>query len=93
MRRPGPALQKPPQLASAATHYVFGAVRTLQLFQKEGAEMLKLAVLFLIMALVSAFYGSGFVPDTGYLTAKIIAPVFLLLFIVFLGLFIRKPAT
>jgi len=55
--------------------------------------MLKLAVLFLIMALVSAFYGSGFVPDTGYLTAKIIAPVFLLLFIVFLGLFIRKPAT
>jgi len=54
--------------------------------------MLQIAVLFLIGGLVAGFYACGFVPNTSYLAAKILAPVCLVFFVFFLHLFLRKPA-
>ncbi len=54
--------------------------------------MLQIAVLFLIGGLVAGFYACGFVPNTGYLAAKIAAPACFVLFGFFLHLFLRKPA-
>ena len=58
----------------------------------DSSIMLQLAVLFLIGGLVSGFYACGFVPDTSYAAAKILAPVCLGFFAFFLHLHLRQPA-
>ncbi len=58
----------------------------------EGSIMLQVAVFFLIGGLVAGFYACGFVPDTSYTVAKVLAPVCLGFFVFFLHLFLRQPA-
>jgi uncharacterized membrane protein YtjA (UPF0391 family) len=61
------------------------------LFDKE-IQMLRMAVVFLIIALIAAFMGFGLVADFSYTAAKILFFVFLVLAILSLiGGAVRRP--
>jgi uncharacterized membrane protein YtjA (UPF0391 family) len=44
--------------------------------------MLGLAILFLIIAIIAALFGFGFVAGTAYLAAKVLFFVFIVLFVI-----------
>jgi len=54
--------------------------------------MLRLAILFLVIALIAAFFGFGLVSGMAYDAAKILFFVFIVLAVLsFLGGFLRTP--
>lgn len=54
--------------------------------------MLRMAVAFLVIALVAAVFGFGFVADTSFAAAKLIFMVFLILaLLAFVGGSLRRP--
>jgi uncharacterized membrane protein YtjA (UPF0391 family) len=58
----------------------------------EDFEMLRLAILFLVIALVAAFFGFGLISGMAYDAAKILFFVFIVLAVLsFLGGMIRTP--
>jgi uncharacterized membrane protein YtjA (UPF0391 family) len=55
--------------------------------------MLRMALLFLVVALIAALFGFGFVADMSYAAAKILFFIFIVLAVLaFLGGAFRRPA-
>jgi len=67
-------------------------VELLRIFANKENQMLRMAVVFLIIALIAAFMGFGLVADFSYTAAKVLFFVFLVLAILSLiGGAVRRP--